>query len=69
MDFLELFNFEEVLIVKKRYMTLNYLKGLFILDLIEAIPYLLILNSRKEFCNTNISHNFAYGNNLNYSWL
>ena len=57
------YNFEEVLIVKKRYMTLNYLKG------IEAIPYLLILNSRKEFCNTNISHNFAYGNNLNYSWL
>ena len=63
------YNFEEVLIVKKRYMTLNYLKGWFILDLIEAIPYLLILNSRKEFCNTNISHNFAYGNNLNYSWL
>ena len=32
------YNFEEVLIVKKRYMTLNYLKGWFILDLIEAIP-------------------------------
>ena len=64
------YNFEEVLIVKKRYMTLNYLKGWFILDLIEAIPYLLILNSRKEFCNNkNISHNFAYGNNLNYSLL
>ena len=63
------YNFEEVLIVKKRYMTLNYLKGWFIFDLIEAIPYLLILNSKKEFCNNDISHNFAYGNNLNYSLL
>ena len=69
MDFLELFNFEEVLIVKKRYMTLNYLKGWFIFDLIEAIPYLMILNSGKKFCNKDISHNFAYGDNLNYSFL
>ena len=45
------YNFEEVLIVKKRYMLLNYLKGWFILDLIESIPYFYIFNSRKEFCN------------------
>ena len=38
------YNFEEVLIFKKRYMCLNYLKGWFIFDLIEAIPYLMILN-------------------------
>ena len=63
------YNFEEVLIVKKRYMTLNYLKGWFIFDLIEAFPYLIILNSKKESCDKNISHNFAYGNNLNYSLL
>ena len=63
------YNFEEILIVKKRYMTLNYLKGWFIFDLIEAIPYLLILNSEKKFCGRNISHNFAYGYNLNYSLL
>ena len=64
------YNFEEFLIVKKRYMILNYLKGWFIFDLIEAIPYLLILNSNKEFCkNKKISHNFSFGNNLNYSYL
>ena len=45
------YNFEEVLIVKKRYMLLNYLKGWFIFNLIEAIPYLLLLNSKKEFYN------------------
>ena len=45
------YNFEEVLIVKKRYMLLNCLKGWFIFDLIEAIPYLLLLNSKKEFYN------------------
>ena len=63
------YNFEEVLIVKKRYMLLNYLKGWFILDLIESIPYFYIFNSRKEFCNKDIFHNFSYGNNLNYSFL
>ena len=63
------YNFEEVLIFKKRYMCLNYLKGWFIFDLIEAIPYLMILNSGKKFCNKDISHNFAYGDNLNYSFL
>ena len=63
------YNFEEVLIVKKRYMFLNYLKGWFIFDLIEAIPYLLLLNSKKEFCNKGNYNNFAYGNNLNYSFL
>ena len=63
------YNFEEVLIVKKRYMLLNCLKGWFIFDLIEAIPYLLLLNSKKEFYNKNNSNNFAYGNNLNYSYL
>ena len=38
------YNFEEVLIIKKRYMCLNYLKTNFIFDLIEAIPFFLILN-------------------------
>ena len=63
------YNFEEVLIVKKRYMLLNYLKGWFILDLIESIPYFYIFNSRKEFCYKDIFHNFSYGNSLNYSFL
>ena len=67
--FRSFYNFEEVLIVKKRYMFLNYLKGWFIFDLIEAIPYLLLLNSKKEFCNIGNYNNFAYGNNLNYSVL
>jgi hypothetical protein len=50
-------------------MFLNYLKGWFIFDLIEAIPYLLLLNSKKEFCNKGNYNNFAYSNNLNYSFF
>ena len=67
--FRAVYNFEEVLIVKKRYMLLNYLKGWFILDLIGSIPYFYIFNSRKEFCNKDIFRNFSYGNNFNYSFL
>ena len=63
------YNFEEVLIVKKRYMLLNYLKGSFIIDLIEAIPYFIILNSGQEDCNKKNCFNFTFTNNLQYSFL
>ena len=63
------YNFEEVLIIKKRYMCLNYLKGNFIFDLIEAIPFFLILNLGQENCNANNFNNFAFNNHLNYSFL
>ena len=62
------YNFEEVLIVKKRYMSLNYLKGNFIFDLIEAIPFFHILNLGKENCNARDFNNFAFNNHLNYSF-
>ena len=63
------YNFEEVLIVKKRYMSLNYLNTSFFLDLIEAIPFFLILNFYQEDCNNLIHYNFAFTNNLKYSLL
>ena len=63
------YNFEEVLIVKKRYMILNYLKGNFIIDLIEAIPYFIILNAGQEDCNKKVCFNYAFTNNLKYSLL
>ena len=63
------YNFEEVLIIKKRYMCLNYLKGNFIFDLIEAIPFFLILNLGQENCNAQNFNNFAFNNHLNYSFL
>ena len=63
------YNFEEVLIVKKRKMILNYLKGSFVIDLIEAIPYFLILNAGQVDCNKKDCFNFAFTNNLKYSFL
>ena len=63
------YNFDEVLIVKKRYMILNYLKGSFLIDLIEAIPYFMILNAGQEDCNKKGCYNFAFTNNLKYSFL
>ena len=63
------YNFEEVLIVKKRHMCLNYLKGSFIFDLIEAIPFFIILNQYQENCEKMDCGNYAYSNNLKYSYL
>ena len=63
------YNFEEVLIVKKKYMCLNYLKGSFILDLIEAIPFFIIFNQSQENCGKSDCVNNAYDNNLKYSCL
>ena len=63
------YNFEEVLIIKKRYMCLNYLKTNFIFDLIEAIPFFLVLNFSQENCKAKNLYNFAFNNHLNYSFL
>ena len=63
------YNFEEVLIVKKRYMILNYIKGSFFIDLIEAIPFFKILNSGQENCGKEGSFNFAFTDNFKYSLL
>ena len=63
------YNFEEVLIVKKRYMFLNYLKGWFFLDLIEAIPYFMIFNAFLEDCDNKSCMSFTFGNHLYYSFL
>ena len=63
------YNFEEVLIVKKKYMCLNYLKSSFIFDLIESIPFFMIFNFSQENCNNNNFNNFTYNNNLKYSFL
>ena len=63
------YNFEEVLIIKKRYMILNYLSGWFFLDLIEAIPYFIIFNSFLEDCDNKNCMNYAFGNHLYFSFL
>ena len=64
------YNFEEVLIIKKRYMSLNYLGNSFIFDLIEAIPFFMIFNNTKDYCNENNGNsNYAFVDNLNYSFL
>ena len=63
------YNFEEVLIVKKRYMMLNYLRGSFIIDLIEAIPFFIILNSGQENCDREDCFNYAFTDNIRYSLL
>ena len=63
------YNFEEVLIVKKRYMSLNYIKNSFLFDLIEAIPFFIFLNEAKGECNKIGAYNFAFTDNLKYSLL
>ena len=42
------YNFEEVLIKKKRDLCLNYIGGWFIFDLIEAIPFFTLLDNNKQ---------------------
>ena len=63
------YNFEEVLIIKKRYMCLNYIKGSFLIDLIEAIPFFQILNQGQEDCDNPNCNNYAFTNNLKYTLL
>ena len=63
------YNFDEILIIKKKYMCLNYLKNSFFFDLIEAIPFFIVFNSVKNNCNEIGNSNFAFTNNLNYSFL
>ena len=63
------YNFEEVLIVKKRFMMINYLRGSFIIDLIEAIPFFIILNSGQENCDREDCFNYAFTDNIRYSLL
>ena len=63
------YNFEEILIIKKRYMVLNYLKSWFFLDFLEAIPFFVMFNLSQEDCHKKECKNLAFGNNLNYSFL
>ena len=63
------YNFEEVLIIKKKYIFFNYIKGNFLIDLIEAIPYFIILNLGQEECNNSVYNNFSFSNNLKYTLL
>ena len=62
------YNFDEVLIIKNKKMIFNYLYGWFIIDLIEAIPFFLILNFYQEDCKKENFIKFEFVN-LNYTFL
>ena len=50
------YNFEEFLIRNNIDIIINYLKGWFIFDFIEAIPFYTIFNFNEKKCNKNIIH-------------
>ena len=43
--------------------------GSFIIDLIEAIPFFIILNSGQENCDREDCFNYAFTDNIRYSLL
>ena len=50
------YNFEEFLIRNNIDIIINYLKGWFIYDFFEAIPFYTIFNFNEKQCNKNIIH-------------
>ena len=60
------YNFDELLITKKKEICLKYINSWFFLDLIQAIPFFTILNMFENKCISNDIYNSNYYNiNLN----
>ena len=65
------YNFEEILVKNNIYIVINYLKGRFLFDFIEAIPFYTFFSFNEEKCSLNKIHylsNFELYN-FRYSFL
>ena len=65
------YNFEENLIKNNIDICMNYLKGWFFIDLLEAIPLYTIFNLNERKCDGSAVHNLYIGDfvNVHYSLL
>ena len=65
------YNFEEVLIKNNIKIVINYLKGWFIFDFIEAIPIYTFFNFNEKKCSLHEIHYFSTvdSHNFRYSFL
>jgi len=62
------YNFEENLIKNNVDICMNYLKGWFFIDFLEAIPLYTIFNLNERKCDGNIIHNLYIGDFVNYHY-
>ena len=62
------YDFEELLIRNNIDIIINYLKGWFIFDLIEAIPFYTFFNFKEKKCTENIIHYLYSVDSYNYRY-
>ena len=62
------YNFEENLIKNNLDICMNYLKGWFFIDLLEAIPLYTIFNLNERKCDGSTIHNFYIGDFINFHY-
>ena len=62
------YNFEENLIKNNVDICMNYLKGWFFIDLLEAIPLYTIFNLNEQKCDGGSNHNLYIGDFVNYHY-
>ena len=59
------YNFEEILVNKKIEICKNYMNGWFLIDLIEAIPFYIILHIMENDCKSNTLYQSKYNGDFN----